>query len=135
HQLPFSSADVVIMRQPWNRAAEDLPQALDHFLTLASRPTALCFSNDDLALAAADYLRQQGLRVPQDISLVGYDNVEQSKIGPIFLTTVQQDFYGMGRAAGEIINERLNGVKNGRPSQVLMKPELIVRTSVARLSV
>jgi GntR family transcriptional regulator, arabinose operon transcriptional repressor len=132
HQLPFSSEDVVIMRQPWNRAAEDLPQALEHFLAVTPRPTALCFSNDDLALTAADYLRQKGLRVPQDISLVGYDNVEQSKIGPIFLTTVQQDFYGMGKAAGEIVGERLNGVKNGRPNHVLIKPELVVRDSVVR---
>jgi len=135
HQLPYSSDDVVVIRQPRELVLDEVPRVVDHFLALSPRPTAICFSNDELALTAAAYLQQKGIRIPEDVSLVGYDNVEQSKFGPVPLTSVQQDFYGMGKAAGKILGEQLNGAKSGPTSHLFLKPELIVRSSVARLSV
>lgn len=134
HGLPLQAGQVVQLPQPGEAALAEVPAVVEHFLALTPRPTALCFCNDDLALEAVDYLRTKGIRVPQDLSVVGYDNVDRSRYGLVPLTTVQQDFYGMGKAAGEILSERLNGTSNGRPNQLSLKPELVVRESVARVS-
>ncbi|MFA5204616.1 MAG: GntR family transcriptional regulator [Lentisphaeria bacterium] len=134
HGLPLQAGQVVQLTQPGEAALAEVPLTVEHLLALTPRPTALCFCNDDLALEAVDYLRKKGIRVPQDLSVVGYDNVDRSKYGLVPLTTVQQDFYGMGKAAGEVLGERLNGAGNGRPNQLSLKPELVVRESVSRIS-
>lgn len=134
HRLSLVAEQVVTLTHAGEAALAEIPRVMEHFLALVPRLTALCFSNDDLALAAVEYLRTKGIQVPRDLSVVGYDNVDRSKYGPVSLTTVQQDFYGMGKVAGEIISERLNGAGNGRPSQLSLKPELVVRESVARIS-
>jgi GntR family transcriptional regulator of arabinose operon len=134
HGLPLQAGQVVQLPQPGEAALAEVPAVVEHFLALTPRPTALCFCNDDLALEAVDYLRTKGIRVPQDLSVVGYDNVDRSRYGLVPLTTMQQDFYGMGKVAGEILGERLNGAGNGRPNQLSLKPELVVRESVARIS-
>lgn len=134
HRLPLVAEQAVTLMHAGDAAVAEIPLAVEHFLALTPRPTALCFSHDDLALAAVEHVRTKGMQVPRDLSVVGYDNVDRSKYGRVPLTTVQQDFYGMGKMAGEIISERLNGAGNGRPNQLSLKPELVVRESVARIS-
>jgi len=100
-------------------------------LALRPRPTAIAFSNDDLALDTVERCRARGLRIPQDVSIVGYDNTDRCTYGDVPLTSVRQDFFGMGRAAGDVLCERLTGKAGSRPIQLFLKPQLVARASVA----
>lgn len=88
--------------------------------------TALCAANDMMALGAYQALREHGYRIPQDVSLIGYDNIPESAI--LNLTTVQQPYEEMGRTAMIAL---LSIIKNGEflPQKNVLKTSLIVRNS------
>lgn len=93
------------------------------------RPTALICGNDVLALGAIVECRERGLRVPQDISIVGFDNLELSKHSNPPLTTIDVPAEQMGSAAANYLLERLSGEDN-LPQQ-LIEVQLILRASTA----
>ncbi len=99
------------------------------FLQLPSpRPTAVLAFNDRCALGFVDVARQGGLRVPQDVSVVGFDDIEQAGYAHVALTTVHQDVARLGHAAIERIAARLDrGEADAR--EVVVTPTLVVRGS------
>ena len=97
-------------------------------LRLQHRPTAIVAANDLSAvgvLAAADEL---GLRVPEDLSVVGYDNTVFSKLHRLSLTTIDSHSAEVGRVAGRTLTARLEGDK-GTAETRLLSPALILRSS------
>ena len=94
--------------------------------------TAIATNRDEIAIAIERVLIELGLRIPEDISLIGYDGIDQSKTMPVPLTTVKQNFYEMGRVAAEIIMGRLNGTAFRLPNQVCIPATLIERDSVRK---
>ena len=97
-------------------------------LALPNPPTAIFASNDDMALATMDALREQGLRVPDDISVVGFDGIPQAALVHPPLTTVSQPLAKMGRVATQMLLDRLKDP--GKPVRRIELPtELIVRGS------
>ena len=100
------------------------------FLALgAARPTAVAAFNDRCALGFIDVVRQAGLRVPGDVSVVGFDDISQAAYPHVSLTTVRQDAEQLGAAAIRTVDARLSGGVPG-PATVI-EPELVVRTSTA----
>ena len=100
------------------------------FLALgAARPTAVAAFNDRCALGFVDVVRQAGLRVPDDVSVVGFDDISQAAYPHVSLTTVRQDAEHLGAAAVRTVDARLTGGAPG-PATVI-EPELVVRTSTA----
>jgi DNA-binding LacI/PurR family transcriptional regulator len=99
-------------------------------LARGRRPTAICAANDLSALGALDALEEAGLRVPDDMSLIGYDNISVTRLGKIGLTTVDQPRREMGMAAAELLLERIEGGRR-TPRQIVltMTPSLVVRTT------
>jgi len=128
-ELPFDSSHVLTLTAMGEDAVAEIPAALDVMLALPNRPTAMFFCNDDLAFAAMEHLWLRGLRVPQDISVVGFDDIDRASYFRVPLTTVHQDFCEMGKAAGEILLGKLTGRSESRPVQILVKPRLVVRAS------
>lgn len=92
--------------------------------------TAVICSNDSVARGAFRALKSYGLNVPQDVSLVGYDDSVMAKEFQVPLTTVRQPAYEMGRTAAELCLERISGCRS-EPSFVELKSELIKRASTA----
>ncbi len=90
--------------------------------------TALVALNDRLALNAMRVLRQIGLRIPQDISVVGYDDLPQAADVVPGLTTVNQNLDSWGAIAAEMLLEIIAG---GSPASVVLETQLIVRESTA----
>jgi DNA-binding LacI/PurR family transcriptional regulator len=127
---PVWEKSVIKLESSGAEAMKEIGSAIDQLLAGPQRPTAVFLANDDLALASIEYLQAKGLRVPEDISVVGYDNMDPSAYGPVPLTTVAQDFFEMGKVAAEILLEKLDGKGNSRPAQVSLKPQLIERKSV-----
>ncbi|ASU58807.1 MULTISPECIES: LacI family DNA-binding transcriptional regulator [Nocardiopsis] len=94
------------------------------------RPRAVFCANDQLALGVMKGLGQRGLRVPEDMSVVGYDNVDFADLVHPGLTTVAQPKYELGRAAMRLLESELNHGEHVH-ERVLFTPELVVRGSTA----
>ncbi|MFR4561321.1 MAG: substrate-binding domain-containing protein [Flavonifractor plautii] len=80
-------------------------EAARRLLARPERPTALFCISDVLALGAVQAARELGLRVPEDLSVVGFDDVER-RDGPPQATTVRQPCYELGRTAGSFCSPR-----------------------------
>jgi DNA-binding LacI/PurR family transcriptional regulator len=89
--------------------------------------TALFAYNDLSAIGALRALRDSGLRVPEDVSVVGFDDINSAAFQIPSLTTVRQPLDKMGAIAGEVLLERIRGGKD--PVEVTIDPELVVRES------
>jgi LacI family transcriptional regulator len=90
--------------------------------------TALFAYNDISAIGAIRAFQEKGLRVPQDISVIGFDDIPGAAFHFPSLTTVRQPLVRMGQVAAQILLERIEG-KRDYPAQVAIEPELIVRES------
>jgi DNA-binding LacI/PurR family transcriptional regulator len=93
------------------------------------RPTAIFASNDLSAIGALDHIVGMGLHVPDDISLVGFDNTALSALSYVSLTTINQPSEELGQAAIDLILERLEGRTTS--THYVGAPTLIVRRSTA----
>jgi DNA-binding LacI/PurR family transcriptional regulator len=90
--------------------AEARGAVLEMFRDTAMRPDALFAANDHMAIAALETLRSElGLRVPEDVSVVGFDNVPQAAWPSFALTTVQQDVDSMVDATRGLLFDQING--------------------------
>lgn len=102
--------------------------AAKKFLALPQRPTAIFAANDLMALGAIYAIQDAGLRVPEDIALVGYDDREIASIARPAITTVSLPCYEMGQASAQLLLSRLeNQVDVAEPIRV--RGKLIIRES------
>jgi LacI family transcriptional regulator len=99
-------------------------------LQFSPRPTAIFAANDLVALGVLGALRELGLRCPEDVSLVGFDDLELATFTNPALTTVAQPAYQMGARATALLFERLQG-ENIPTQHIIMKATLKVRDSTA----
>ena len=91
--------------------------------------TAIFSSNDQMALGLIHAIRDEGLDVPRDISVVGFDDIPEAAHFWPPLTTIRQDFAELGRRCVDLLLGPADGA-SGVPAAVIM-PELIVRASTA----
>ncbi|NJC21633.1 DNA-binding LacI/PurR family transcriptional regulator [Arthrobacter pigmenti] len=97
------------------------------------RPTAIVYANDIMATAGQSYLQQQGLRIPTDISITGYDNTEFAQYLNPALTSIGSDPLLWGSTAAQVLLNQLEGKHDGE-DVILPAPQLIVRGSTAEPS-
>ncbi len=100
----------------------------EKLLATGSDFTALFAFNDISAIGAMRAFLDAGLRVPEDVSVVGFDGIQSTAFHNPSLTTVRQPLVKMGETAGEILLERLAG-KKSYPQFVRVEPDLVVRAS------
>ena len=106
--------------------------AADQLLTLRHRPTAIFASNDDMAAAAIAVAHRQGLDVPRDLTIVGFDDTALASTVWPPLTTIRQPVAEMSREAVSVLVEAIRGKQEGQPSapaRELMDFALIRRQS------
>ncbi|MFU2315409.1 DNA-binding transcriptional regulator CytR [Rahnella sp. PCH160] len=105
-------------------------QAVIALMSLPSPPTAIFCHNDIMAIGAMFQAKKMGLRIPQDLSVVGFDDIKASQFTDPPLTTVAQPRFQLGRQAMLLLLEQLQGnpVQNG---SLLLDSELVVRESTA----
>ncbi|NLC47639.1 MAG: LacI family transcriptional regulator [Firmicutes bacterium] len=102
-------------------------QAMAALWEAGKRPTAVFAASDLQAIGVMEYLQKQGVRVPDDVAVVGYDDIEMAEL--LDLTTIRQPMYTMGAEAAERLLEGLPPPPVGEGWPKVYKPELIVRKS------
>lgn len=131
HELPVPANNIHELpgSEPENAAS-----AVDYFLGLADPPTALVCFNDMMAIGVLKHLQSQGIRVPQEISITGFDNIVFSNYTNPPLTTFDQPKRFIGKKAAELILSLLDStVKSNVPEQKIqiLRGNLLVRESTA----
>jgi LacI family transcriptional regulator len=95
---------------------------------LPTRPDAVFASSDMMAIGAQQAIRQAGLRIPDNIAVVGFDNLPQAALADPPLTTVQQPIEELGMEAVDMLHGILNGSSRS-PRQIILPVKLIQRTT------
>jgi len=111
-------------------SVEEGKQAMEKLLQLASPPTAVFVAGDQMAIGAIEAVHDHGLRVPEDISIIGYDDIEMIKYITPKLTTIRQDTDEIGEAAAELLIEQMTA-KERRTERRVIPVTLIERASCA----
>jgi len=98
------------------------------FLKMAEPPTAIFATNDYMALGTYQAIVEEGQKVPENIALIGFNDIEFTAIKGVELTTIGQKKYEMGALAVKILVEKIEGGES-KPStkEIFLKPELIIR--------
>ncbi|MDZ4764826.1 MAG: GntR family transcriptional regulator [Chloroflexota bacterium] len=102
--------------------------SLREFLDQPERPTAIFAANDQIAMALYRAAAAQGLRIPDDLSVVGFDNLDVAQQLDPPLTTIAQPFAAIGAKAAEILLRRIDG-ESGEREQIALPTQMIARGS------
>lgn len=107
--------------------------AADKILAMDKKPSAVFCFNDIMALGLMSRLQEKGIKIPEDISIIGYDNIDLSAYFSPPLTTIHQPKRRVGKTAVEILLERIKDKDHAK--QVFeMFPELVERSTVKKLN-
>jgi LacI family transcriptional regulator len=105
-------------------------EAGSRLLAMDPRPSAVFCANDLLALGVLQALFAAGVRVPDDMALIGYDDIEFAAAAAVPLTSVRQPAVRMGRQAAELLLEETGeGADRHQHQRIVFEPELVVRES------
>lgn len=107
--------------------------AADKIIAMDKMPTAVFCFNDTMALGLMSRLQQKGVRVPDDMSVIGYDNIELAEYFSPPLTTIHQPKRRVGKNAFEILLERIKDKEHER-RVFEMHPEIVERDTVKDLT-
>jgi LacI family transcriptional regulator len=123
HGIPF---DPELVRDG-NYRASQTDDAARELLTRPDRPTAIFAANDQSAIRVLDVAAELGIRVPEQLSVIGFDNVPEAAASTPQLTTIAQPFVQMGGQALQMLLRLLNG--EDVSGHVHLPAELVVRSS------
>ncbi len=128
-------AKLVVQLQGDSPSPEVGYSATKSLLAAGEKFTALFAFNDISAIGAIRALEEMGLRVPIDVSVLGFDDIYAAAFHNPALTTIRQPLFEMGSIAAKTLLNRLSGEANGDIASILsVEPTIIVRQSTARVS-
>lgn len=125
--LPF---DEVLVRQESHFTMGKGREAVESLLRSRRPPSAIFVASDTMALGAYEAVRDLGLTIPQDVALVGYDDLSPVAVLQPPLTTVRTSFYEFGRLAAQLLLNLVEG-RETPPRKKVIEPTLVVRGSTA----
>lgn len=107
-------------------------EAMRQLLNLKPRPDGVFCFNDPMAMGAMNYALEQGVRIPEDIALIGCGNLHYDDALSVPLSSINQHSRRIGQEAGRIALGILNSKVPSKPESVILQPELVVRRSTRR---
>ncbi|WP_395244072.1 LacI family DNA-binding transcriptional regulator [Agromyces sp. MMS24-K17] len=116
----------IVVAEEWK--LRDGAAAMTHLLSLDERPDAVFCFNDTLALGALHAIQMQGLRVPDDVAVVGFDNVPAAQYSFPPLTTIEPGTDQLAKHAVDLLAARVAG-RNDPPREIVTDCSLVVRRS------
>ena len=103
-------------------------QAGEVFLELKDPPSAIFAASDDMALEIIALIMEKGLKVPEDISVIGFDDNPACLFGPVALTTIKQPLFKMAEDSVQLLSTIMAG-KGKIKKRTILDPELVIRES------
>jgi len=100
----------------------------DKIIKLKSKPTAIFCSDDYMALGVMDRLKENKINIPDDIAVMGFDNIEIGEFYRPALTTVKQSMFEIGKTSLEALLDLINKQKKS-PIRIMVKTQLVIRDS------
>lgn len=128
-EFGFPVREEWIKRGDWS--FEGAYVCMNEMLKEKELPTAVLVANDQMCTGVYRAMRQRGLYPGEDISVIGHDNTEYSRLMYPALTTVSIPLYEMGRQAGRMLLGQIRG--ETKPREIIVKGELVIRESVKRI--
>ena len=116
------------------QSAREGEESVEKLLSARIKPTAVFCANDLLALGLMRGLTRQGISIPRDVALVGYDDVEFASMLSTPLTSIRQPKYELGRTAAELLLDETSNPTSHQHKHIVYQPELIVRESSRSVS-
>jgi len=107
-------------------------KAAQKMLTLKNRPEAIFAASDNIALGVMNAAGELGLKIPEDLAIVGFDDTNFSSNSKIRLTTVSQRKYEMGERGVQILIDLIGNQRSDYINKVVLEPRLIIRESCGR---
>lgn len=133
--VPYERDLVVRWEEPAYLSSDrEIVLEVERLLTSPTRPTAFVVSNDLVAIDLVETLEQLGLRVPRDVSVVGFDDIALAGLARVSLTTVAQPRDELAELGSAIMLKRIEDGELGPLRQVRLEPTLVVRSSTAPLA-
>jgi LacI family transcriptional regulator, repressor for deo operon, udp, cdd, tsx, nupC, and nupG len=117
-----------VLIQEGDHSFESGYNQMNKFLALNKTPTAIFAANDSMAMGTVKAVKAQGLRVPEDVAVVGFDNIQFSEIFEPALTTIAQPLIEMGKRSMELLLKQIKGEPLTKKQHVL-DTKLIIRDS------
>ena len=136
--IPYDES--LIINTPRKLALENMGRELnssarhweiEQLLNLKDKPTAVFCVNDFTAIGVIKRLQELGLRVPEDIAVVGFDDLPISSMIGVPLTTVSQPRYEIGKKAGEILIDKIE-CNQSELKELVLDVELVIRDSASK---
>lgn len=103
--------------------------AMEEYLQLDDPPTALFVCNDLMAFGVYKFLKRNNFNIPEDFSIVGYDNIKLSSLITPALTTIAQPIAELATISASLLIQRIQNNNQNEFERVVMKPELVIRDS------
>jgi LacI family transcriptional regulator len=126
----FSAEDLhVVETAALNVSAGQLAGAAIADMPAARRPTAVFCANDLLGLGVLQEMTASRIRVPDSISIVGYDDIDFAAAAAVPLSSVRQPRHQLGRTAAQLLLDEALGEASHQHRQVVFEPELVIRQS------
>jgi DNA-binding LacI/PurR family transcriptional regulator len=117
-----------------HRKSETGKQLALELLDQDPKPTAIFVLNNQMALGAIEAINERKLKIPDDISIVGFDDIQWARVISPSITVIRQPAYEMGRRIAELFFQKVKDPER-EPVQIILQPKLIVRQSTAPVKV
>jgi len=131
HDIPFDSKLVYFLdKEMFDSGVDRFKLGEDFgnsFMDITDKPDAIYFYNDAVALGFEKAVMEKGIRVPDDVGIVGNDDIFNSNYASVPLTTIHQPADLIGKKAVDVIKRRIDGIDV--ENRIVLKPSLIVRDS------
>jgi LacI family transcriptional regulator len=128
--LPIKKEFICAVDPAFDRSINDFSKFL---YNASSLPTAFFCMNDMIALGCMKALQKHNYKVPEDVSIVGFDDLPSSSLAEPPLTSIQVSHHQIGRRAVERLTEKIMSPDDNFPENILVPNKLIIRESVRRL--
>jgi LacI family transcriptional regulator len=122
--------DKKLLREiPFDNLRDSVRKEVMELLSPPNKADAIFLANNNLAVAAIEVINEMGLRIPNDVALVSFDDIELFQLTQPGITAVSQPIEQMGKEAFYMLERQINGEEENKPGRVVLETELKVRRS------
>jgi LacI family transcriptional regulator len=104
-------------------------EATKHLLTMKERPTAFFCQDDNMAIGVREAILSENLKIPEDVALMGMNDIQVASLAGVDLTTIRQNIHQMGTTGTEILINRIERAGSDMVNQAIINSELVIRKS------